>query len=58
MLYNTLRVKIGTKLFNRLVHVVENGEQWFHEWNLWDIVEIKRIERTDFIHVVLGRPDE
>jgi hypothetical protein len=49
----TMRIKVGTKQHKDLIRAMEKGRQWSHQFALWDIEDIKRIERTDMLRVHL-----
>jgi hypothetical protein len=58
MIETTIRMKIGSKQQRDLIRCLEQGRKWSHGFNWWDVTDIKRIERTDFVRVLLTRKEE
>lgn len=61
MIERKLRIEIGTKLFNALVHEVNSASkqdrkpQFSYQGDELFITKLRRIESTDFIEVTLSQ---
>ena len=49
----TMRIEIGTALYNKLVQCVDKGGKWALEGKLYNVSSASRIDNTDYIRVVL-----
>lgn len=58
MAETTIRIKIGSRLHNDLIKCLEQDRQWSHGFALWDIADIKRLERSDFMRVLLTNNED
>ena len=53
----TMRVKIGTPLYKRIVQSVKDGGEWSFYGKPYKITDARRIERTDYVSVEITEVD-
>ncbi len=49
----TMRIRIGTSLYCRLIEAVESGRTWGLEDKIYNIINASRIDGTDYVRVEL-----
>ena len=52
-LKRTMRVEIGSVLYDAIMLTVKNKKPWALEAKMWNIVDAERIEQTNYITIYL-----